>query len=280
LSEVIKREKLLEYLKEDLGFGDLTSDILLEDIVVKGLIVAKEDCVLAGLEEIRILLETLNCEFKALARDGDFVKSNTVVAEIIGKSKILLSSERTVLNILMRMSGVATLTKKIIDLAKEVNPKVKIAGTRKTLPGFRIFDKRAIEIAGGDTHRFRLDDCILIKDNHIKLVGLELAIRRAKERVSFTKKIEVEVNRREEAIKAAQLGADIIMLDNFKVEEIKKTVEELKILNLRDKVILEASGNINLDNIKAYAAAGVDVISLGLITHSAKAVDFSLEILG
>ncbi len=268
----------MDYLKEDVGFGDLTSNLILEDLEAKAIIIVKEDCIIAGLEEAKSLLELLGCKLKPFFKDGEYVKANSIVAEVRGKAKILLMVERTLLNLLMRMSGVATVTRRAVDLVKDINAKVKVACTRKTLPGFRIFDKRAVEIGGGDTHRLRLDDCILIKDNHLKLLSLELAIKKAKEKVSFTKKIEVEVSNKDEAVKAAKLGADIIMVDNFTPEGIKEVVDELKKLNLRDKVILEASGKINFENIKDYALSGVDVISLGFITHSARAIDFSMEL--
>ncbi|MEM4311854.1 MAG: carboxylating nicotinate-nucleotide diphosphorylase [Nitrososphaerales archaeon] len=272
------KDRLMDYLKEDVGFGDLTSNLILEDLEAKAIIIVKEDCIIAGLEEAKSLLELLGCKLKPFFKDGEYVKANSIVAEVRGKAKILLMVERTLLNLLMRMSGVATVTRRAVDLVKDINAKVKVACTRKTLPGFRIFDKRAVEIGGGDTHRLRLDDCILIKDNHLKLLSLELAIKKAKEKVSFTKKIEVEVSNKDEAVKAAKLGADIIMVDNFTPEGIKEVVDELKKLNLRDKVILEASGKINFENIKDYALSGVDVISLGFITHSARAIDFSMEL--
>ena len=211
--------------------------------------------------------------------DGTHVKPGEVVMEVVGEAKRVLAAERTALNLLSHMSGVATLTRKAVEKAKAVNPRVRVAATRKTLPGLRYFEKKAVAIGGGDPHRYDLSDMILIKDNHIRIVGdVEKAVRLARERASFTKKIEVEVRSAEEALKAARAGADIVMLDNVDVEEVKKAIELLKAHGLRDKVLVEVSGGITLENIDKYAATGVDIISMGMLTHSAKAIDFSLDV--
>jgi nicotinate-nucleotide pyrophosphorylase (carboxylating) len=271
---------LMNFLREDLGFGDITSKAVLDD-KVKGeaIIIAKEEGVLAGLIEVKRLFELLGCVAEPLAKDGHIIKIGQEIVCIKGKAKAILEGERVALNLLSRMSGIATETKKLLELAKKVNPRVKIACTRKTAPGLRAFDKRAVEIGGGDSHRLRLDDCVLIKDNHVKLVGSAgEAVRRAVERVSFTKKVEVEVGSLEEALEAAKAGADIVMLDNMKVEEVKRVVDEFTKRGYRDKVLLEASGEMNEKNITDYAMAMVDVISIGAITHSPRALDMSLEI--
>jgi len=190
-------------------------------------------------------------------------------------------AERTLLNILMRMCGIATATRRLVRKVEEAGFKVRIAATRKTAPGLRYFDKRAVVVGGGDPHRFRLDDAILIKDNHVALVGdVEEAVRRARSATSFTKKIEIEVQTSEDAVKAAQAGADIIMLDNMTAEEVEKTIDALKHRKLRDRVLIEVSGGIVEENILSYAKAGPDIISTGAITHSVKSVNISLEVTG
>ncbi len=281
LPDLILREKLRKMLEEDVGFGDITTEIIVpENLKVKAQIIAKESGVIAGIEDISVLFKELNINIESAISDGSKVNAGTVIMEIEGPAKSILTCERTILNLLMRMSGIATLTHQMIREAKKVNPKVIVAGTRKTAPGLRYFDKKAIKIGGGDTHRLRLDDCILIKDNHVVIAGgVKEAIKRAKEAVSFTKKIEVEVQSMEDALAAAKEGADIIMLDNMKPEEIKKVIKKLKEEGLREKVLIEASGRINLENIKEYASTGVDIVSLGYITHSVKSLDISLEII-
>jgi nicotinate-nucleotide pyrophosphorylase (carboxylating) len=212
--------------------------------------------------------------------DGELVKANDVVIEIEGDARTILSIERTVLNLIMRMSGIATITSQIIHDVRKYNKNIIIAGTRKTTPGLHFFEKEAIRMAGGDTHRYRLDDCILIKDNHIKLVGnVKTAVEKAIAYSSFTKKIEVEVESRKDALEAVITGADIVMLDNMNPDEVSNVLRALESKGLRDKVLIEASGGIGPDNIVLYAQTGVDIISTGYITHSVKSLDMSLEIL-
>jgi nicotinate-nucleotide pyrophosphorylase (carboxylating) len=177
------------------------------------------------------------------------------------------------------MSGVATATADLVSIAKkESRGKVRIACTRKTLPGLRYFEKRAVELGGGDTHRLRLDDAVLIKDNHLELAGsVGACVRKAKERVSFTKKVEVEVTTADQAVEAAQAGADIVLMDNMTPKEVGISMTLLMSKGLRDRVRVEASGGIRRENLASYAKTGVDVISVGAITHSARAIDISLE---
>jgi len=280
LPNLILKEKLKKMLEEDVGFEDITTEAIVpKNLRVKAHIIAKTPGIIAGVEEVSLLLRELNINVKYAINDGSKVSAGTVIMEIEGPARTILTCERTVLNLLMRMSGIATLTHQMVKEAKRVNPKIIIAGTRKTAPGLRYFDKKAIRIGGGDTHRLRLDDCILIKDNHIAIAGgVKEAINRAKKAASFTKKIEVEVQKTEDALIAAREGVDIIMLDNMKTNKIKETIRKLKEEGLRNRVLIEVSGRITPDNVKEYAETGVDIISLGYLTHSVKALDISLEI--
>lgn len=261
------KKKLISLLEEDIGFEDITSKIL-PDVEAKGVIIAKEDCYVSCLEYGKFLFEYQGCKVKLLKKDGEFAKKGEKILEVSGNIKNILSTERTVLNILSRAFGITTVTKKCSQRVK-----ARVAATRKTL--MRYLDKKAVEIGGGDTHRYRLDDMILIKDNHIAVLGMEECIKKAK-KLSFSKKIEVEVTRKEDAIKAAELGADIIMLDNMSPEEIKDVVETLKREDLRDKVLIEVSGGVTPDNIEEYDFG--DIISMGFLTHSVRSIDISLEI--
>lgn len=276
----VVRGFLAAFLFEDIGFGDITSEAIIpEGVTVEARIICKEEGVIAGVSEALELFRMIGVDAAARVRDGERVKKGSVVVELKGDAKAILGVERTVLNLMMLMSGIATETARLVEKARRVNEKVRVAGTRKTTPGFRYFEKRAIELGGGDPHRFRLDDMILIKDNHIKIVGsVAEAVRRVKEKASFSKKIEVEVSTPNEALEAVLSGADIIMLDNMSVENVGKTIRVLEEHGVRDKVIIEVSGGINSENIEDYAALGVDIISTGYITHSSKALDLSLDI--
>lgn len=275
IPEFIIKKKILEYLEEDLYYGDVTC---VEDRNVVANIISKDDGVIAGVKVAKIAFESFGIEVLSSIKDGDLISKGDVVMRVKGNSKDILMLERTVLNILMRMSGIATVTAEMVEKARSVNSNVRIAATRKTTPGFRIFEKMAVEIGGGDAHRFGLGDCVMVKDNHIAVVGdLVKAIRLAKS-ASFTKKIEVEVRSVEEALIAAKEGVDVIMLDNFKPWEIEEVIALLEKDGVRKNVLLEVSGGITPENVKEYAKTGVDVISTGYITHSAKALDLSLII--
>ncbi|MGC9170329.1 MAG: carboxylating nicotinate-nucleotide diphosphorylase [Thermoproteus sp.] len=264
--------KLMGYLEEDVYPEDVTSKFL-SGIRARGFVRSKDNGVLAGLKFVEPFLRRLGFEVRALKRDGDEVGRGDVVIEVEGDAADMLSAERLVLNFLSRLSGIATATSLMVRLARSVNPSVRIAGTRKTTPGFRIFEKYAIEVGGGDPHRFNLADAVLIKDNHIAVFGdLERLVKLVKERTSFTKKVEVEVSTYEDALRAFRAGADAILLDNMKPAEIVQIVNELK-----GKVLLEASGGIDPSNVVDYARTGVDVISSGYITHSARALDLSMD---
>lgn len=274
----VLKKALAEFLREDIGRGDITSEIL-PNVRAKAQIICKERAVIAGLEEVCILFELARCKAKKLVKEGSFVKPNTSILAIEGNAKAILSAERTALNILMRMSGTATETKRFVNEVQKVNHTVKIACTRKTLPGFRIFDKKAVKVAGGETHRMRLDEMVLIKDNHLAIVdSIKEAVMKAKDMHGSRSKIEIEVRSLNEAIQAVEAGADIIMLDNLTPKQVRNIVNTLKKKGLRNKVTIEVSGGVTHKNVKRYASTDIDMISIGSITHSAKAVDMSLEI--
>jgi len=263
-------------LREDLGFGDITSELTVpEGLEAKGMVTVKEDCVVSGLGYLSEKVNNFGLEIDILIRDGEDAKKGDVVAVIKGNARKILLVERVFINILGRMSGITTTTRRIVNKVREVNSNVRIAATRKTLMGR--LDKIAVIIGGGDPHRWNLADHVLIKDNHIALVGLEEAVKRAK-KASFVRKVEVEVISPEDAVKVAKMGVDIILLDNFKPRDVSRTIELLNRNSLRNKVMLEVSGGINEGNITEYAKCNIDVISMGSLTHSTKSVDFSLEI--
>ena len=278
LPQKILREKIRRFLEEDLGQGDITTLLIPDKTIVEGEIVTREEGIIAGLEEAKTLLESQGFQVETLVLDGSKVKKETVVLRITGDARTLLSIERTLLNILTRMSGIATTTHRIIEKVRSAGFKTRIASTRKVAPGLLYFDKKAVMLGGGDTHRLHLDDLVLIKDNHLAIVGdVTKAIEKAHEAVSFSKKIEIEVSTREEALDAVISGADIVMLDNFSPEKTKETILLLTKNGFREKVLIEASGGIDEQNILEYASTGVDIVSLGEITDSAEALDISLE---
>ena len=276
----ILEDKLLKMLAEDVGQGDITTALLVPaDSTVEAEIIAKEAGVVAGIEETKILLESLGLNTHVLVADGENVKPPKVLMKVSGNTRTTLAVERTALNILSRMSGIATKTRRLNEKLHKAGLKTKLASTRKTAPGLLYFDKKAVWIGGGDTHRLHLDDMILIKDNHVVVAGsIEKAIKKAKECASFSKRIEVEVTKAEDALKAAKAGADIIMLDNFSPKQIKKANDLLKNAGFLGKVLLEASGGIKEENLIAYASTGVDIVSLGELTENTKALDISLEV--
>lgn len=263
-----------KFLEEDIGKGDITSDALLSDENAEAKIFSKEKCVLAGLKEAKNVFKLLELGVKTYVKDGDKIRKNATILKVKGNAKSLLSGERTALNFLSRMSGIATLTHNIVEKCKKINPKIEISATRKTTPGFRYYEKKAVKIGGGIPHRYGLYDGILIKDNHIKIVGsINECIRRAKK---TGKKIEVEVESIDDAVKAVKSGADTIMFDNFTPENVKKGYKKIKKINKNIKI--EISGGIKPENITEYAKCA-DIISLGMLTHSVKSIDFSLEII-
>ncbi len=275
------RDILKQMVYEDIGFEDITTSALIEkSIEARGRIISKENGIISGIDAINSLLNEFNIKGSFKKKEGEIIHNGDIIMEIEGDARSILSLERTILNFLMRMSGIATLTMETLNKIRKVNKNIILAGTRKTTPGLQLFEKNAVKAGGGDTHRFRLDDCVLIKDNHIAVVGnIKESLIKARKNVSFTKKIEIEVENLHDAISAAQNGADIIMLDNMEPAEVKKVLSSLEEENLRENVMIEVSGGINPDNIVEYAKTSVDIISTGYITHSAKALNMSLELI-
>ena len=266
------KKQLLQFLAEDIGKGDITSNLLpKKKISVK--IISRENAIVAGASYAKEIFKLKGCSSKILKKDGSKIKPNQTIMIISGNAGNILTCERTALNLLTRMSGIATQTN---NLVKKIPKKTKLYATRKTAPGLRYFDKEAVEIGGGKKHRLTLDEMVMIKDNHIAIgESLLSLIKKTKKKY---KKFEVEVENTSDAILAAKEGATIIMLDNFTPAQIKKTIQSLKNQKLRKKVLLEASGGITSKNISKYGQTEVDIISVGSITNSVKGIDMSLEI--
>jgi nicotinate-nucleotide pyrophosphorylase (carboxylating) len=275
----VLEKKLKQILAEDVGKGDVTSEAVVPaGLTVEAVVLAKEAGVAAGIEETEIFMESLGLRVKAKVADGDEIRSGTAILKISGNARAILSAERTILNLLSRMSGIATETRRLTEKLRKANLTVKVAATRKTAPGLLYFDKKAVLVGGGDPHRLRLDDMILLKDNHVAIAGsIENAVKKAKA-ASVSRKIEAEVTSAAEALKAAEAGADIVMLDNFSPKQVREAVEGLKKAGFFGKVLLEISGGITEQNLLEYASEQVDVISMGALTHSVKALDISLEV--
>jgi nicotinate-nucleotide pyrophosphorylase (carboxylating) len=277
-----ERKALLNFLREDIGRGDITSNSVLKpNLLASSTILCKdsEQAVVAGLREVGIVFDLCKCSCTALVDEGSMVSRGNEVMRIKGRARDILKAERTALNLLMRMSGIATETKKFVEVVKKISKDIEIAGTRKTAPGLRSFDKKAIKIGGGRTHRNSLDEMVLIKDNHLVLTGsIGESISSAKKLVGNNIKVECEVTDLQSAIEAINFGADVIMLDNFSPQEVENATRVLKELGLRQKCLLEISGGISLANVSQFAKSNPDIISVGSLTHSVKSVDFSLEV--
>ena len=269
-----KRE-LKRFLDEDVGNGDITSK-LLQKKRIRAKIITREETVVAGTKFAKYIFSLKKCRTQILKKDGSVSKVNQTILEINGNARDVLTCERTVLNLLSRMCGIATQTNNLKKQIKSAGSKSKVFATRKTAPGLRFFDKEAVKIGGGEKHRMTLNEMIMIKDNHLAVgKSIEDILKKAKKTGG---KIEIEVESQKDAILCAKLGADIIMLDNFSPDRIKKTIKKLTELRLRNKVILEASGRINSKNIARYAKTNVDMISVGSVTNSVDGIDLSLEI--
>lgn len=267
-------ELILSALREDITSEDITTNSVMPEYC-KGEVdlICKQDGIIAGLGVFKRVFELLdeNTEVTFFAKDGDFIKSGEKIGVVRGDIRVLLSGERTALNYLQRMSGIATYTKAVSDLLKGTN--TKLLDTRKTTPNMRIFEKYAVKVGGGYNHRYNLSDGILLKDNHIGAAGgVKEAVKLAKEYASFVRKVEVEVENLDMLKEALSAGADIIMLDNMSVEDMKEAVALC-----RGKAETECSGNVTKENIKKLTDIGVDYISSGALTHSAPILDLSLK---
>jgi len=268
-------QELQKFLDEDLGNGDITSK-LLEKRKITAKIITKQETVVAGVNFVKQIFSLKKCRATIIKKNGAKIKPNQVILEIRGDASDVLSCERTALNLLSRMCGIATKTNQLNAIIKKTNSKTKLLATRKTAPGLRYFDKIAVEIGGGERHRMTLNDMIMFKDNHLAVENsIHILIGKARK---TKRKIEIEVENQKDAILAATLGVNIIMLDNFTPHQITNTIKKLDELKLRKKVKIEASGRINEKNISNYAKTGVDMISVGEITHSPQGIDVSLEI--
>lgn len=265
---------ILNALDEDVGTGDITTESTIpEDRVAHGLYKAKESGVLCGVGVAKRVFELIDpsIEFTAFKKDGDLIEKGEIIAEVHGKATGVLTGERVGLNLMQRMSGIATRTAEAVKQVEGTN--AKICDTRKTTPGLRVIEKYAVKVGGGTNHRFNLADGILIKDNHIVAAGsITAAVRAARANAPHTLKIEVEVETFDELDEALAAGADIIMLDNMSCEDMKKAVG---IVNGR--ALTEASGNMGDRDLKEVASCGVDLISIGALTHSVRALDISLK---
>lgn len=271
LSHDVKR-LLAQFLAEDVGGGDVTS-ALLPKKRIRARVVSREEAIVAGTAHAKDLFGMVGCSAEILKCDGSQVSSGQAVMSVSGNAADILACERTALNLLARMSGIATQTRLAVH---SIPDGTSFYATRKTAPGLRYFDKEAVQAGGGMPHRFGLDEMVMIKDNHIAVGGSLLSlIREAKKR---HEKFEVEVEDTDDAVLAAREGAAIIMLDNFAPDQIKETIKVLREHGLRDGVQLEASGGITQDNISRYASTGVDIISAGFVTNSVRSIDMSLEV--
>jgi len=269
------KKKLVQFLAEDIGKEDITS-ALLPKKKVRSKIISRQKAIIAGVIYAKEIFSLKKSSVKMIKKDGDVVFLNQTILEVYGTPQAILSCERTALNLLSRMSGIATQTNMLVKKIRKINSKIDLYATRKTAPGLRFFDKEAVRIGGGRKHRNALDEMIMLKDNHLAIDSISNLIQKAKKKF---KKIEIEVSNANEAVSAAKEGVHIIMLDNFSPKQISKTVTELKKLGLRHKVKLEASGGIHFKNIEYFARTGVDMISVGEITHSVRGVNLSLEIM-
>lgn len=268
---------LLSFIREDAPFGDITSDAVIGDARCHASIVARQDGVIAGLEEAAFLFRQFGVGVEPRTADGNEVRAGAVVLDLEGPARSILLVERTALNIIGRMSGIASRTRRWVLLVGQMEQGCRIAATRKTAPGLRKLDKKAVLIGGGDPHRLSLSDGILIKDNHLALVPMEEAVRAAR-RASRYRKVEIEVASPEEAMVAANAGAEILLLDNMNPGQVAATISLLEERGLKKRVLIEVSGGITEENLLSYALPGVDLISAGTLTHSVQNFDISLDI--
>lgn len=257
------------WLTEDVGHRDVTNDVPGE---TTGRLVATEAGVAAGIDAAVAVFEYLDVTARPAVTAGDRIAPGDVILRVEGAARDVLRGERVAVNVAGHAAGIATATRRTVDAAREVSDDVAVAATRKTTPGLRGVEKRAVAAGGGDTHRLDLSGTVMVKDNHVAELGLERAIERFRERKSFVTKLEVEVDDPSDAARAAAAGADIVLFDNLPPSAVRRGVEALP-----DGVLAEASGGIGPDDVPDYAATGVDVVSMGWLTHSAPAMDLSFR---
>ena len=267
------------FLNEDISNGDITSDLFIDATSISNAeILSREPGILSGRSEISQIFNHFNIESNWLFQDGDSFSDNSQIVKLNGLSKSILLSERVSLNLLGHMSGIATSTNNAVKITKQISPHTNISATRKTLPGLRKYEKYSVIVGGGLPHRYDLNEMILIKDNHSKLINnLQKSINSARNQISSSKKIELEVDSLESAMKAIDFDIDIILLDNMQPEDILKFMNKIK--SLPKPPLTEASGGITFSNLESYASTQVDIISMGTLTHSSKSIDFSLQII-
>jgi nicotinate-nucleotide pyrophosphorylase (carboxylating) len=274
IDPILIEELIGPFLREDIGFVDLTSTIMI-DAATDGTfdVNAREDIVVAGLDVAGAVFRRCepNCTYEARVKDGDHVKDGTTLARVSGKARGLLTAERTALNILQHLSGIATLTSKYVKEIEGTN--ATLIDTRKTTPGLRALEKHAVTCGGGRNHRLALDGGVLVKDNHIAVCGgLTAAIQRAKSQVPTLTKVQVECDNLDQVKEALEAGAESLLLDNMSPDTMRQAVEIVQ-----GRITLEASGGITLETVRAKAESGVDLISTGKITQSAPSVDIGLD---
>lgn len=274
MKEIIIKNFIKQALIEDMPYGDITTDHLIDESNIStGYFLCKEDGVLAGLDVMKDVFLVIDStfSFEDHFKDGDLIKKGDIISVVKGKTKSILNGERLALNIMQRMSGIASLTRQFVEKVSGYN--TRIADTRKTTPNFRLFEKAAVIIGGGSNHRYNLSDAVLIKDNHIEASGgIKNAVKKLRKCIPHTTKIEIEVENLGMLKEALDVKADIIMLDNMSLEMMKEAVS----IN-NHQAILEASGNMTLDRVLEVAKCGVDVISVGALTHSYQSLDISLR---
>ena len=279
-NKIIIEKKLREFLMEDCNFSDVSALCIPENAEVSAKIIAKSRGFISGFEELKILFDLLKVTTNFLKKDGDEVKKGDIIVEIKGNARNILLGERVGLNLVTHMSAITTTTKKFNKIILNSGNKIKIACTRKTIPGLRIFEKKAVFLGGGDPHRFSLDDMVLLKDTHLKYYQGDVAkmLKDVKNSASFSKKIEIEVEKPKDALIAAKNGADIIMLDNMSPDQVEDVIKSLKENNLREKVLIEISGGINEENIVDYLISSPDIVSSSELTQfPPEKVDLSLR---
>jgi nicotinate-nucleotide pyrophosphorylase (carboxylating) len=276
VSGVITDAQVESWLREDVGHHDVTNQVPGE---TSGRLVAKEGGVAAGLDAATAVFDYLGVTVTERVDDGTAIESGDVVLRVEGPAREVLRGERVAVNVAGHASGVASRTRRAVDAARTVSDDVRIAATRKTTPGLRGIEKRAVVAGGGDTHRLDLSHMVMVKDNHIQELGLDAAVERFRDRVSFATKIEVEVEEPEDAPRAAAAGADVVLLDNMDPATTERAADLLaeRATELGREVLAEASGGITVETVPDYAATGVDVISMGSLTHSAASLDYSFR---